>query len=215
MLPERRLQVLHHIEHPGSLSLCGEIFGYIHSPTASGKDAVGHRHGTLPAGVSSPAGRPSPCRRNRTSLLEIVAQVRRGIVQVLRREVVTDILQRGVLHQVVGVGDRRFRRHDDRARNRRCPWLYSKRASRWRRKSSRTRPSPWGCTVPVCRAARVFDHDFSASFVSMFITHAGDFSSMSASGMPDRRKSLPQILLVGRCGSTRSRGRGSSRGRPS
>ena len=113
MLPERRLQVLHQSEHT-LLVLCGEIFGYIHLAHGLGKDAVGHRHGTLPAGFHLLLAGHRLAVEIERSLLEIVAQVRRGIVQVLRREVVTDILQRGVLHQVVGVGDRRFRRHDDR-----------------------------------------------------------------------------------------------------
>ena len=113
MLPERRLQVLHQPEHT-LFVLCGEIFGDIHLAHGLGKDAVGHRHGSLPAGFHLLLAGHRLAVEIERCLLEIVAQVRRGIVQVLRREVVTDILQRSVLHQVVGVGDRRFRRHDDR-----------------------------------------------------------------------------------------------------
>ena len=113
MLPERRLQVLHQPEHT-LLVLCGEIFGDIHLAHGLGKDAVGHRHGSLPAGFHLLLAGHRLAVEIERCLLEIVAQVRRGIVQVLRRKVVTDILQRSVLHQVVGVGDRRFRRHDDR-----------------------------------------------------------------------------------------------------
>ena len=113
VLAERRLQVLHQRQH-ALLVLGGEVFGDVHLADSLRQRAVGHRHRALPAGFHLLLARHHLAVEVERRLLEVVAQVGCRSVDILRREVVADILQRGVFQQVVGVGDGRRRGDDDR-----------------------------------------------------------------------------------------------------
>ena len=113
MLAECRLEVLHQGEH-ALLVLGGEVLGDVHLAYGLREGAVGHRHGALPAGLHLLLSGHGLAVERERCLLEIVAQVRGGRVDVVGGQVVTDLLQRGILDQVVGVGDGRRGGDDDR-----------------------------------------------------------------------------------------------------
>ena len=112
VLTEGRLQVLHHVEHPG-LVLLGEVLGHVHLADGFRKGSVGHRHGALPAGFLLLLARHHAAEEVERRVDEVVAQVAGGCADVLCGEVVADVLQRGGFHQFVGVGQGRGGRHDD------------------------------------------------------------------------------------------------------
>ena len=113
MLREGLLEVLHQLRHAG-LVLGREVLGHVHFAHGLAQRAVGNRHGALPAGFLLLLARHHLAVEVERSLLELVAQVGGRRIDILRREVVAEFLYRGVLHEVVGGGDGRRGRHDDR-----------------------------------------------------------------------------------------------------
>ena len=112
VLAEGCLQVLHHFEHAGLVFL-GEIFGDVHFAHGFRQDTVGDRHGTLPAGFLLLLARHHAAVEIERCVDEIVAQETGCIADVLCGEVIADVLQRGCLDHLVGVGQGRRGRHDD------------------------------------------------------------------------------------------------------
>ena len=112
VLRKRRLQIPDHLQHAG-LVLFGEVLGHVHLADGFAEGAVGHRHRTLPAGFLLLLARHGASVEVERGVDEVVAQVAGCRVDVLGGQVVADVVQRGVLHQFVGVGQRRGGRHDD------------------------------------------------------------------------------------------------------
>ena len=105
-------QVVHQHEH-ALLVLLGEVLGHVELAHGLREGAVGHRHGALPAGFHLLLPGHRAAEEIERRLLEVVAQVGCGGVDVLCGEVVAQLLERRVAQQFDGVGHRRGGGDDD------------------------------------------------------------------------------------------------------